>query len=219
MKFFKRKPFTIAENRTFNQKASFTGIMMSITLIFQYIERFVPLNIGIFNVNLSFLFILPIFYLNGFHFGFLAMIIRFIAGPLFSPTGYATLIVYINIFVTEMILVGLLNFFGILYYEKENKIILTLISGFTSIILISPLLNGLLFFPMMLMVITDINRISPKLATEGFAKLRGFFFGIQSYWGGMFATYGLIASITYGTIFSLYIPMSKVYVQLRKRQD
>lgn len=217
MKFFDRKPFDISKNRTVNQKAAFSGIMMSITLLFQYIERYVPLNLGMVNINLSFLFILPIFYLSGFLFGFSSMIIRFLVGPLFAPTGYATMIVFTNLLITETILIGLIYFFSLVFYKKNDRLFYTLTLSFISILIISPVLNGLVFFPILLMVLTDIDKIDAEIAAEGFDKFRGFFFGIRNYWGGMFATYGTLAAVTYGTIFSIYYPMSKIYYEIGVR--
>ena len=64
--------------------------MLGGALLFQYLSQFMPLVPNLMNINLSLIFIVPIFFLADYKFGMIALLMRFIIGPALDPSmGYS----------------------------------------------------------------------------------------------------------------------------------
>ena len=133
-----------------NFKIALTGVMLSLALLFQYLSNLMPLVPHLMNINLSLIFIVPIFFLGDYKFGMIALLIRFVIGPLIGKgytgpemIGHSILLlsgfVFIHLLLVANKLRGIKNRYG-MYISIFLIVVLSS--------LIMTILNGVLFVPL-----------------------------------------------------------------------
>ena len=170
-----------------NFKIALTGMLLGVAMLFQYLSQFMPLVLGLMDINLSFIFIVPIFFLADYKFGMIALLIRMILGPAIQK-GYTSpeMIGHFVLFVTSFI------FIHLLLLAKKLKVIKNKYAMYISIVsvviltsLIMSLLNGVLFIP--LYEWSFGNGFMWPFGNQFSNKI--FAWGIENYWAVVFAIF------------------------------
>ena len=210
-----------------NFKIAFTGMMLSLVILFQYLEKFMPIFEIFMKMNLSLVFIMATLYVAGLSWASLLLILRFSIGPAVGKYGYSTLGIWNH---TILLVMG--SLFIIIFYSldkishkiKINNNVRLLIISIISVLIISligPLLNGLLFTPVYWYLVPErpIPTASLYDAKNAYQILKvPFFFGIPNYWGGMYAAYGLGNFLKYSLICAVFIPMWKIIKRYERKE-
>lgn len=214
--------FHAQKERSVIQKITFTGMMLSLVLLFQFLEKFMPLGFGYVNINITLLFILPVFYLNGFWYGVGVLLLRFGLGPLVSSGNYSTLnmVSQFVLLACESIAILYMFLFSHLFdFIKKHILKLVVISSATIIAtsITAALLNGMLFTPLYWYVLGYIESPTISNAMEAYPYAKELYFFIPSYWPAMFGVYITANIIKFSIIYVAYIPMSFVFRELASR--
>ncbi|WKX02612.1 MPN527 family putative ECF transporter permease subunit [Candidatus Mycoplasma mahonii] len=143
--------------KNINFRIAFAGIFLGGGLLFQFLSKFMPLVPQLMDINLSLVFIVPIFFISGYWMGMMTLIIKYILGPAIGR-GYnpPEMIGQTILFVAGLLFIHLL-----LIAQKarliKNKygmyIGITIITLFSSFIMTT--LNGVLFVPLYFMAASD----------------------------------------------------------------
>ncbi len=198
-------------------KITFTGIFLGLVLLLQFLSKFMLFADTYIKLNLSLLFILPIFYYAGFIWGSLSLILRFLMGPTISGMGYSTIEItgHFILLICSIVTIAFMYLFSSLFnkLKKHNtKVILITVSTWICTSLVLTFLNQIFFTPLYWYVYeyTDNFSISQSIDVYQYPIVKIKFFMIPNYWAGTFATY-LAGNLTkYGIIFICYLPMSRV---------
>ena len=164
-------------------KITFTGIMLALVIIFQFLERYMVLVPFIFNINLSIIFILLTTFVAGFSYSLILQLLRWAIGPALS-TGYNTMNLYgMTISFLVIFIFTSLAFIAykskILHSKQPIIISMGLITIFTSLLI--TVFNGLFILDGWAKVLN----ISIHNNRDGISKI----WGINSYWGAVFAVF------------------------------
>jgi len=163
-----------------NFKIALTGMLLGAAMLFQYLSQFMPLVPGLMDINLSFIFIVPIFFLADYKFGMIALLIRMVLGPAIQK-GYSSpeMIGHFVLFVTSLIFIHLLLLAKKLKVIK-NKYAMYISIGSIVILtsLIMTILNGVLFVPLYMWSFG-----------YGFSYQISSWGGVQNYWAVVFAVF------------------------------
>ena len=182
-------------------KITFSGIMFSLVMFFQYIEKFMPLNMGWVKLNISILFILITFYVIGLKYAIILIILRFLVGPGLG-SGYTNigfwnhfiLLTYDSIFMLFLIIIK----------KKTGSFLQGILIGIFGVSLLSGPLNGLLFVPVYFDMLSNngfIISVNLNSAMQSYSHVKELmYFGVPSYWGGMFAVYTLASLIKFAIV-------------------
>lgn len=196
----------------------FASLMLSLSLLSSFLSNLLPFFIAPFlkiDIGISFIFLA--FIVSNWKYGLTILLANFLIHPLLPGTDigfiqifYIGKLIYI---ITCLIFVSL----GLLIYTriKNNKLLLSLfISSIITTIIIT-LLNGLLFTPIFL------NIISNGTYSHNFIELMkqytetnlNLIFIMPNYWSGIIFIYGLfnIISLTLNSLlFSILIKKTKI---------
>ncbi len=216
--------FKAHSNMCIVQKIVFTGIFLGCVLFFQFLEQYMPLGFGYIKINLSLLFILPIFYFAGALYGMSVIILRFILTPFLSP-GSVGNIAFTGSFilmVCSIVAISIMYVFSVIFFNLKNRTIKTIMISLctwigTSIFL--TIINQIFFTPLYFQVLTNSKYISISKTIDQYQKLKNIYFGINNYWLGTFTTYFSGNLIKYGIIFTIYLPLSKTIYALIKNKN
>ncbi len=207
--------FHCSKGRGIVHKMAFTGIFLGLVLLLQFLSKYMPFADTYINLNLSLLFILPIFYYSGPLWGVLVLLLRLVLGPTISGTGYAMqfMVAHFILFMCSTVTIILMYIFSSMFskMKKHNlKVILIIMSTLITTSLILTMLNQILFTPLFWysFKFTKTFSISESIKVYQFVKIK--FFMIPNYWAGTFATYFAGNLAKYGIIFLCYFPLSKV---------
>ncbi|CAM9109414.1 MPN527 family putative ECF transporter permease subunit [Mycoplasma todarodis] len=209
--------FHCSKGRGIVHKVAFTGVFLGLVLLLQFLSRFMPFADTYIKLNLSLLFILPIFYYAGPLWGILVLILRLTLGPAISGLGYTIqeFTGHFILFMCSMITIGLMYIFSGLFSKMKLhnvKVILIVTSTLLTTSLILTFLNQVLFTPLFWSAFKFTDGFSLKQSIKLYDNpiVKAKFFMIPNYWAGTFATYLAGNLVKYGIIFMCYIPMSKV---------
>ncbi len=207
--------FHCSKGRGIVHKMAFTGIFLGLVLLLQFLSKYMPFADTYINLNLSLLFILPIFYYSGPLWGILVLLLRLALGPAISGTGYPMqyMVAHLILFICSSVTIGLMYIFSSVFskIKKHNlKVILIITSTLITTSLILTVLNQVFFTPLFWysFKFTKTFSISQSIDVYQFVKIK--FFMIPNYWAGTFATYFAGNLAKYGIIFLCYFPLSKV---------
>lgn len=205
-----------SSNLSLLRKITLSAIMLTLVLIFHFLEKFIPLNFGYLKLNFSLLFILPIFYLCGFKWGFLLVVLRFIFGWALGGYNILALISQLILLTYEMIAILALYFYSYLFRGKllnktlQLKYITILCLTILTTSLSATILNVLVFFPLFLALIGQ-QPFSLAWTIEQYNQSHYIFFlFIPNYWFGTSVVYLIGNMIKFSSIFILYWPLSKI---------
>lgn len=226
-------PFHAYKNRTINQRIAITGVFLGLTILFHFLEKFMPFGGTFIKINLSLLFILPIFYFAGPFFGISVICIMFGIGFALStePTIQRIVSQFILLFATFST-IGFMYLYSFVFSKIENhnkKVLLISISTVISITFLLTFLNAIWFTPMYMWAFgkdSNFKIVNHPFDIPSAIKMYSEFpfyrlahFGIPNYWGGIFAVYITGNLVKFGVIYALYYPLSKVLRQYLNRSS
>ncbi|MCR8613381.1 MAG: hypothetical protein NC236_02760 [Mycoplasma sp.] len=202
-----------------NFKIALTGLMLSLVLLFQYLEKFMPFGEVYMNLNLSLIFIMITLYILDFKWALLLLVLRFAIGPAIGSFGYSTLGIWNNFVLFLCGLIFCVMFFVLHKHFKKstslslknNFIISTLISTLL-ITIIAPLLNSVLFTPMYWYLLDVIKSPSISNAIDGYSYVYSVaFFSISNYWLGMFVAFGVANLAKFSIISVVFVVVARIW--------
>ncbi len=216
--------FHNSKSRRVVHKIAFTGIFLGLVLLLQFLSRYMPFADTYININLSLLFILPIFYYSGLFWGILVLLLRLFLGPTISGTGYATqfMVGHLILFICSVVTIVLMYIFSSVFSKMQRhnlKVILIIISTLITTSLILTILNQIFFTPLFWYSYGFTKTFSISQSIEVYQVVKIKFFMIPNYWVGTFVTYFLANLTKYGIIFLCYFPLSKVLRAHSKNQN
>ena len=180
-----------------NFKITFSGIMLGLVIVFQYLEQFMPMFNLFMNINLSLIFIMATAFIAGYKWAIGLLLLRLIIGPSISPLGYSSLGMWSHFVLLSMGIIFMTVFIvlkkAFLKFITNKKISLILVSliSIISTSIIAGLLNGVLFTPMYWHLMNNIN-FSINESYWVYEKIKGItFFNISNYWVGMMVAFGI----------------------------
>ena len=190
-------------------------MMLSLVLLFQYLERFMPFAKTYMRLNISLIFIIATFYLAGFGWAFLLLVLRFAIGPAVGTTGYdvAALWAHFILFVSGIIFILFFIIFKWSLRSIKNdslKIGLSLIMTIIVSSLLNTILNGIFYTPVYFWLYKLAPDPSIASAQIAYKSANVFFFGIPNYWVGIFAVYIVGNMIKYAIVSVLFMSIWKV---------
>lgn len=196
-------------------KVAITGMMLSLVLLFQFLERFMPFAETYMRLNISLIFIIATIYLAGFSWAFLILILRFIIGPAVGIAGYDVIALWSHfiLFISGLTFILIFLGFKLLFksVKKDNvKIALSLIIAVLISSFINAILNGVFYTPVYFWLYKLAPDASIASAQIAYKSAKIFFFGIPDYWAGIFAVYILGNLIKYMIISVLFVSIWKV---------
>ena len=191
-----------------NFKITFSGIMLGLVIVFQYLEQFMPMFNLFMNINLSLIFIMATIFVAGYRWGIVLLLLRFIIGPAISPLGYSPIGMWSHFILLSVGAIFMTIFIflkkvlsKLISNEKISLVLVSLISIISTSIIVS-LLNGSLFTPMYWHLMNGIN-FSINESYLVYEKIKGIaFFNIPNYWVGMFVAFG-VGNLVKFTIISI----------------
>ncbi len=205
-------------------KIAFTGMMLSLVILFQYLEKFMPIMDLFVKINLSIVFIMTAFYIVGWEWAMTLLLIRFFIGPAISSYGYSTLSIWSHFILLTMGFIYMMTFVLIhkFIFKKysTNKTLLLIISLTSTIIIVSLIgafLNAILFSPVYWYIMGFQKDISISASVKSYEYVKYIhFFGIPNYWAGMFAAFGLGNLIKYSVVSTIFVALWKVIKHYEK---
>ncbi|WP_069098877.1 MPN527 family putative ECF transporter permease subunit [Mesomycoplasma ovipneumoniae] len=203
---------SISWNSNLNFKIAFTGILFSLSLIFfsfshNYLSWPFFQTLGL-KIDLSTLFLVPIFLLGNFWLGFCSLLARFLIGPwlVFNRFGGIDIIYFGHFVLFLASIIYIFSFLGFRYlfikifknFAKIKRfIILSLIISTLTTDLMMTFLNGILIFPVYLKLFNIIDSVSLNL--------------VYKKWDGIQKSFSENANFSYWSfIFSVFIPFNLV---------
>ncbi|NQZ66030.1 MAG: ECF transporter S component [Mycoplasmatales bacterium] len=210
-----------------NFKIAFTGIMLGLVLLFQYLEKFMPIMNLFININLSIVFIITTLYITDWKWAMILLIIRFIMGPAVSGMGYSVIQIWSHfiLFVMGFVYMGLfvlIHRFIFRKYKSNYGKLLIISFGLTIIVtsLIGAFLNAVFFFPIYIYIIEGSSGSLFDSAKAAYDSSKDFaFFGIPNYWLGMFAAFGVGNLIKYSVVSAIFVPLWKIVKRYEKVKE
>jgi riboflavin transporter FmnP len=145
--------FNAYKSRGIVFKISFTGIMLALVILFQFLEQFTPFFGTFVKLNFSLLFILPVFYFAGPQYGIMVLLGRFFIGPALSKYSYApfeNVAQFILLFCSVIVIITMYIFSSLFKKIKSHNLKVILISSLTVLTssIILTVINGLFFTPL-----------------------------------------------------------------------
>lgn len=209
-------------NTTF--KITFSGLMLGLVILFQYLEKFMPIMDIYMSINLSIVFIMATIYVTGMRWAFLLLILRFIIGPAIGSTGYSTIGIWDHFILLSVGLIFMNTFFVFhkyIFRFISNEKINLLSTSVVSIIITSLLgafLNGVIFTPMYWHLMNFQDDASISAAKESYKWVYPIaFFGIPNYWAGMITAFGVGNLIKYSIASFAFIVLWKAVKHYEKK--
>lgn len=178
-----------------------------------------PFAPGILNINLSVIFILATAYVIGYSWANLLLFLRLLIGPGIGTTGYSM----VGMWSHTILLIGGLLFLNIFLlmnkivfkkFSVKKNLLFTSMATIFIVSIVMTLLNGLLFTPVFFYLLKYIQ--SPTINNAMNVYPSALFFGIPSYWGGIFTVFGSGNVLKYLIITIGFIPIWKISSQYRK---
>lgn len=209
-------PFRASKDRGTNQKIALTGVFFGLVILMQWLEQFMPFGDTYLKLNFSLLFILPIFYFAGPAFGITVLFLRFAIGPSVSSLGYSLegLIGHFILFISTTCAIVFMYIYSLLFAKINNHNLKTIYISIATVLstsLVLTLFNGLFFTPLYWWVFGYVKTaFVSKEVTSVYSYVKYMFFGIPTYWGGIFAVYLSGNLVKFGLIYIVFYPMSKV---------
>lgn len=206
-----------------NFKITFTGMMLALVILFQYLEQFMPIFHTFMNINLSIIFIMTTLYIVGFGWSISLILLRFIIGPSVGAWGYSALGIWSQFILLVMGFIFMMIFWishKFIFKNINNEPKKLFITSIVSILITSflgALFNGILFTPMFWYIssIQDSHSIYDSKIT--YSKIYIIhFFGISNYWIGMFVIFGIDNIIKYTIISFSFISLWKIIKHYKK---
>ncbi len=204
------------KERSIVKKITITSLMLSMIFIFHSLAKFMKLPFGFIDINISLVFILPVFYFSGPWFGILTFIIRMFFGLTLESFTLISIINQSIILFYELFAVLFLYIFSYVLQRWKNNHSLKIISIFSLTIIcttiIATILNAVIIFPLYVSAYTGFQ-ISPSLseAIKIYPNYRIFFLGISNYWVALISVYLLGNLIKFSLIFLIYLPLAKIF--------
>ncbi|MCP4336671.1 MAG: hypothetical protein GY679_02340 [Mycoplasma sp.] len=220
--------FNAYKDTSLNHKIAFTGIFFALAIILQSVAKFMPFASTFIKINLSLIFILPIFYFAGMKFGISALILRTISGfgiEMFIITVNPPDKEHINLFSIEAILFGhfilLLSSASAIFFmycfsaafskiKKHNYklLLISIFTTFTTTIFLT-ILNMIFLTPAYFAIISH-KSFSVSEAIKTYNYVTEFYFFIKNYWAGTFVVYFTGNLVKFSIIYIIYFPLSKI---------
>ena len=183
--------------------------MLSLVILFQFLEKYMVLVPGIFNINLSVIFILLSTFVVGFWYSLILQLLRWAIGPALS-SGYNLIELY-GMTVSFLVIFIFTSLAFIAYKYKllhsKRPIILSLILITLITTFIITIFNGLFIIDGWAKVL--------HISIPGTRAWVASIWGINSYWGAIFAIFILGNFINLGIasfVFTLsYKPLKNFF--------
>lgn len=203
------------KNKSTIFKISFTGIMLSLVILFQFLEQFMPFGeFGFVKFNFSIIFIFATAFIAGMPWAYFLLILRFAIGPALGQGGYNefAIIGHIILMVSGVLLLSLFWITTkITKFNKLWKYIVVSISITLIVSLIMSLLNALVFTRWYFAAFSGSWTILPfNEAYEQYDNVKFAYFFIPNYWWGNIAVYGVFNIINISACFIINYPLSKI---------
>ncbi len=200
-------------------KMSYTAIFLAAALLLQFASRYMQFANTFIDLNLSLLFILPIFYYAGFLYGVMALLVRLAIGILITVLAPKTpmpipLLVFgeFILLICSTIAIAFMYLFSSVFNKVKNHNVKTCaisLSTTLSVTIVATFLNMIFFTPAYFNMFNK-QSFSIPLAIQTYSKLKVFFFGIENYWLGTFVVYFSGNLVKFGLIYIIYFPFAKV---------
>ncbi|AAT27753.1 MPN527 family putative ECF transporter permease subunit [[Mycoplasma] mobile] len=189
-----------------------SGIFFALVLIFQSFFSLFSI-FGFLNINFTIVFIIILALVSNFKYALILLILRFIIGPAIN-SGYSEIGI-LGHFILLVSDVFFILFFTFAYYVlltwkqiKLNKYIILIISSITATIFNAfwmVFLNGLIFTPLFFALLGQNSAnflfyMQPQI----WNSLKGLFFNINTYWGGIFTLYTAFNLINFSLVSILF---------------
>ncbi|CAM9099162.1 MPN527 family putative ECF transporter permease subunit [Mycoplasma marinum] len=207
--------FHASSHKSVIHKIVFTGLFLGLVILFQYLERFMPLGFGFIKVNLTLLFILPIFYFAGPLYGILVLFVRYIVGVGMSGGfNQISMVSHLILLICSIVTIILMYIYSSLFNKIKShnlKVVLILLSTLVTTSLILTGLNQIFFTPLYFAVLEKGGfKFSLNKSIQTYQYIKMVYFNIDNYWAGTFAAYFTGNIIKYSIVFIIYFPLSKV---------
>lgn len=174
------------------KKISILAMFLSLGIIFNYVSTFIPFFAFTFlNVDLSIVFVMLSFYLNGYWSAFFICFAIGFFGIFWSTSGIIGPIILI---ISNLCFITIYFMFSILIKKKKLEI-LNLINSILVNSIFLAIVNGIIFTPIFLNIFTDIDNMNfIEIANKynsgiWYEKLKIYFMFIPNYWMGIFSLY------------------------------
>ena len=196
----------------------FTGMMLSLVFLFNYLQNFMPWLGGALKINLSLIFILASWIISGYPWALSIIIIRTIIGPALGPFSYTIIGMYSTflLFFSEAfyLIILISSFYLFKNLIKNQMLFLTLILSIATLISIIflTIMNGLWMSPIFWRLFNPNVPLFPGV-TEYYSNhdgLHGFLFGIPNYWAAIWTVMGSGNLLKFSIISVLILPIIKV---------
>ncbi|EFF41138.1 MPN527 family putative ECF transporter permease subunit [Mycoplasmopsis alligatoris] len=206
-------------SRNITIKITLTGMLLGLTLLFNYLSAFMPFAGTFLKFDFSLIFVFVTFYFVGFRYGIILLVIRFLLGPLMggAPTAdkwlghaillltHATFVLFFYLMYKILIIHSKCNLVNEYYLnspisQKKYKFYyLKLIAIFAISILITSVLitsaSTFIFNPLYFWIYKNlfgfghIQEPTYRSLLESYEEYRLFFFGIKPYALGSYALF------------------------------
>ena len=190
-----------------NFKISFSGMMLGLMILFQFLEKFMPIGGLYMSMNISIIFVVASIYITGYWWAILLLILRFAIGPAVG-LGYDLTQVWSHtiLLISGFIYMNLFIIFHRYVFRKLDSKLNLLLTGVITIIsssLIMAMLNGVILSPIYWQLLGYTKHPSISEAKTAYSYVYEVaFLGIPNYWAGMLTAFGLgnLAKYTVTTI-------------------
>lgn len=187
----------LSKNRSKYFSLVFTAMTLSLSLLFSLISNFMPFILGaaFLRIDIGMVFIFLTFIISKWKYGLTVLVANFIIHPILPGTNisfielfYIGKLIYI---ITSLFYISIFIFCYKIFNKKH--ILLSLIISIFSTTIIVTLLNGVIFTPIFLYLISNgfysINFI--ELMQQYTTSNLNLIFITSNYWGGISLVYGL----------------------------
>lgn len=201
---------------------TFTGFMLGLVLLFQYLEQFMPFGNTYIKINITMIFIMATFYVVGWEWAITLLILRFVIGPAVSPLGYSSLGIWSQavLLICGALFMAIFTSIFYLLSKKMNKRYALIYTSVISVILMSviaSMLNAVLFSPVYWYLLNYIKTPSIAASKVAYSFVKDVaFFGVPNYWAGMLTAFGAGNLIKYSIVVIAFIPLWKVIEEFTK---
>ncbi len=202
-----------------NFKIAFTGMMLALTILFQYLEKFTPFAMGLMNINLSIIFIIATSYVVGFKWAVLLLVLRFALGPAVGTTGYSLIGLWSHsiLLFSGSTFLGLIHLFNKIIFKKmseKKNLLLTAVATVLVSTIVMTVLNAVLFTPVFFYILKYVQ--APTISNAIGVYPPALFFGIPNYWGGIAVIFGVGNLVKFSIAIILFIPIWKITKHYKK---
>lgn len=199
---------------------TFTGIFLALVFVFSFISKVIPPILADFlKLDLGLIFLIPIFAIIRWRFGFIALLLSFIFTPIF--TGSADISGYLGHFillVSRSIFIFVIMLF---LYDRKARFstwqwIGIYLIAIVVVSLVITILNILIFTPLYFYVFKISNSASFVELANKWKGFAWFGFGIKNYYLANLALYIPFNFISFTLVSILVMPLIKICFKILK---